>query len=149
MREARPSDDDLRRGARIVEAYLRCNHVSISELPHVVNVVCSTIASLSLARPKARPPRSSVSLEDVTRGGIVCLECGRRVQLLKRHIRDHHKLTADEYRTRWGLSVFYPMVTPHLSAVRAAIAKKAILERSTNDLHLKPDGDAVTEQPGA
>ncbi|WP_077546294.1 MucR family transcriptional regulator [Pseudorhizobium flavum] len=149
MREGRPGDDDLRRGARIVEAYLRYNHVSISELPRVVEIVYSTIASLSLATPKAKSPRPSVSLKDVTREGIACFECGRRVQLLKRHIRDHHNLTAEEYRRRWGLSVLYPMVTPQLSAVRSAVAKKAILERLSDDLHLNSEGDIVTEKAGA
>jgi predicted transcriptional regulator len=58
-------------------------------------------------------------------------------------------LTAEEYRRRWGLSVLYPMVTPQLSAVRSAVAKKAILERLSDDLHLNSEGDIVPEKAGA
>ncbi|WP_425595789.1 MucR family transcriptional regulator [Pseudorhizobium flavum] len=130
MRAARSSDNDVRFGAKIVEAYVRHNHVSLSELPRLVEKVCSQLASLGNTSPAAEPLRPAVPLKDaVSAKSIACLECGRRVLLLHRHIRDHHELTPKAYISRWGLPAHYPMVAPDYSAVRSAIAKKAIAER--------------------
>jgi predicted transcriptional regulator len=60
---------------------------------------------------------------------ILCLDCGQRFKMLKRHISTDHHMTPDEYRTRWGLPPSYPMVAAEYAATRSTLAKKSGLGR--------------------
>ena len=74
----------------------------------------------------AVPIRKSVTPEY-----IVCLEDGKRLKMLKRHLMTHYNLTPDQYRAKWGLSADYPMVAPNYAAQRSEFAKKIGLGRTS------------------
>src|SRR3546814_4273792 len=82
----------------------------------------SDVCSSDLA---AVPVRKSI-----TPDYIVCLEDGKKLKMLKRHLRTVYNLTPDEYRTKWGLPTDYPMVAPNYSKQRSSFAKKIGLGRS-------------------
>jgi predicted transcriptional regulator len=67
----------------------------------------------------------------VTPDYIVCLEDGKKLKMLKRHLRTTYGLTPDEYRAKWGLPMDYPMVSPNYAKQRSAFAKKIGLGHST------------------
>ncbi len=60
---------------------------------------------------------------------IVCLDDGKKLKMLKRHLRTAYNMTPDDYRTRWGLPSDYPMVAPNYAKQRSALAKKIGLGR--------------------
>ena len=117
--------------AKIVSAYLGRNRVDASELPALIASVSQTLASLGQA-PAASPApltpavpiRRSVGAETIT-----CLDCGQKSKMLKRHLTTAHRLTVDEYRSRWGLAPDYPMVARNYAARRSEIAKSIGLGR--------------------
>lgn len=114
----------MRRGARVIESYLRRNHIPAADLPHLVQIVCSKLASLTTEVPLVEARRPAVPLDEAVRPDrISCLECGRKVKLLRRHLRDHHALTPEAYKSRWELPANYPMVSAEYAATRVAIAK--------------------------
>ena len=88
-----------------------------------------TWTSIDLAsnyhRAMAKRPRQPVVRieESITRRYILCLECGRSCKLLKRHLRESHRLTPEEYRKRWGLHLDYPFVSAAYSDRRSVIAR--------------------------
>ena len=124
MTKEKLNEDDLRRGARVIESYLRNNHIPVADLPHQVQTGCSKLAYLTIDVPLVEARRPAVRLDEAVRPDrISCLECGREVKLLRRHLRDHHALTPEAYKSRWGLPANYPMVSAQYSATRVAIAK--------------------------
>ncbi len=80
----------------------------------------------------AVPLKPAVSIKrSVAPEYIVCLEDGKRFKSLKRHLRTHHGMTAEQYRTKWGLPADYPMVTLNYSLVRSRIAKQTGIMSAT------------------
>jgi predicted transcriptional regulator len=69
---------------------------------------------------------------------IVCLEDGKQMTMLKRHLMTEHNLTVDQYRTKWGLPSNYPMVAPNYAETRSSLAKKMGLGRSRTVVAKKP-----------
>ena len=108
----------------IVSSYVRHNTVAADDLPRLIADVYRALAGGEQPatgqeqRRPAVPIRRSVGPEKV-----VCLECGHRARTLRRHLREAHGLSPDEYRARWGLAADYPLVAPGYSARRSAIAK--------------------------
>ncbi|MBL8670908.1 MAG: MucR family transcriptional regulator, partial [Alphaproteobacteria bacterium] len=85
----------------------------------------------SSREPVAEPLKPAVPVrKSVTPDYIVCLEDGKKLKMLKRHLRSTYKMTPDEYRTKWGLAADYPMVAPNYAAQRSAFAKKIGLGRN-------------------
>ena len=88
----------------------------------------------SLASPKEEPVeelKPAVSIKrSVTDEYIVCLEDGKKLKMLKRHLRTVYGMTPEEYRAKWGLPADYPMVAPNYSRQRSAFAKKIGLGRT-------------------
>jgi MucR family transcriptional regulator, transcriptional regulator of exopolysaccharide biosynthesis len=108
----------------IVAAYVRKNRVDPSELPALINQVNQALASLGQALAEPAPLAPAVPIKrSVQAESISCLDCGLKSQMLKRHIRVAHGMTADEYRTRWSLPRDYPMVARNYSARRSELAK--------------------------
>ena len=70
----------------------------------------------------------------VTDDHIVCLEDGKKLKMLKRHLMTDHGLTPEQYRARWGLRPDYPMVAPNYSAQRQALAKQIGLGRKPGQM---------------
>lgn len=116
--------------ADIVTAHVANNDVDGSALPSLISGVYAALAGLGTpvvaeARPEpAVPVRSSVKNDH-----IVCLECGTRMKMLKRHLSTEHGLSPDEYKSRFNLSADYPLVAPAYADKRRELAKKIGLGR--------------------
>ncbi len=123
----------IRLTGEIVVSYVGNNQVPVSELPAVINVIAGSLRSLE---PTDDVPggglkrRLSVS-RSVTPDYIVCLEDGRKLRTLKRHLRTAFGMTPEEYRAKWGLPSNYPMVAPSYAAYRSKLAKQIGLGRKT------------------
>jgi predicted transcriptional regulator len=111
--------------AEIVAAYLRKNSVVPSDVPAVITQVYQSL--ITLGQPQTMEPaepavpiRRSVNPEY-----IVCLDCGAKGMMLKRHLTNAHNLTPAEYRERWKLPTDYPLVAPSYAARRSELAKAA------------------------
>jgi predicted transcriptional regulator len=117
--------------ADIVAAHVSNNSVAVSDLPTLISNVHTALAGLSspvvAPAPKQDPAvsiRSSIKPDY-----IVCLEDGKKLKMLKRHLMTHYKMTPDEYRTKWGLAADYPMVAPNYAETRRSLAIKIGLGR--------------------
>jgi predicted transcriptional regulator len=105
----------LAMAAEIVSAHVRYNAVAVDQLPGVIQQVFNALATAEQAvtpRPKTEPAvpvRRSVLADHV-----VCLDCGKHLTMLKRHLMTDHKLTPDQYRQRWELPFLVPIGRPEL-----------------------------------
>ncbi|HYI48176.1 MAG TPA: MucR family transcriptional regulator [Allosphingosinicella sp.] len=111
--------------ADIVAAHVSNNSVSVNDLPQLINNIHGALAGLAgriaaEARPEPKVPIRSSIRPDY----IVCLEDGKRLKMLKRHLMTHYQMTPDQYRQKWGLNSDYPMVAPNYAEQRRALAKK-------------------------
>ena len=129
--EAQSRRDLLEQTSRIVSAHVSNNTVSVGDLPELIRQIYGTLASLNersqthLDRPlPAVPIRRSVMPDH-----IVCLEDGKKLKMLRRHLKTAYNMTPDEYRERWNLPANYPMVAPNYAAQRSELAKKIGLGR--------------------
>ena len=111
--------------ADIVAAHVSNNSVAVNDLPQLISNVHGALAALSgpgaAAEVKLEPKvpiRSSVKPDF-----IVCLEDGKKLKMLKRHLMTHYQMTPDQYRSKWGLAADYPMVAPNYAEQRRALAK--------------------------
>jgi len=120
--------------AEVVSAYASNNLLAPTQLSDVINTVFITFAGLEKTGggEKAESLRPAVAIrKSITPDYIVCLEDGKRLKMLKRHLRSTYNITPDEYRAKWGLPPDYPMVAPNYAAQRSAFAKKIGLGRKT------------------
>lgn len=128
--------DLLQMTAEVVSAYVGNNAVEKADISGVIGEVYGKFSSLSQDPPKtpSRPLRSkpSVSVKDsVQPDYIVCLEDGRKLKMLKRHLRTAYGMTPEQYRAKWGLPPEYPMVAPNYAAQRSKFAKQIGLGKTT------------------
>jgi predicted transcriptional regulator len=124
----------LRMTAEVVAAYVRNNTLSTTQLAEVIDAVYRSLKGLEyeVADSSPEPLKPAVPIrKSITPEYLICLEDGKRLKMLKRHLRSTYNLTPDEYRARWGLSPDYPMVAPHYAAQRSEFAKKIGLGRET------------------
>ena len=111
--------------AKLVAAHVSNNTASPTEVQSLIQQVYKTLSEAGKeptepARPEpAVPPTKSVFADY-----IVCLEDGRKLKMLKRHLMSAYNLTPQQYRQRWGLPANYPMVAPSYARQRSALAKK-------------------------
>ncbi len=124
-------DDMLRMAVDVVAAYVSKNSLPGSQIPELIQTVYSALAALSrLEAPVAEAPRPAVNpRKSITPDYIICLEDGKKLKMLKRHLRTNYNMTPDEYRLKWGLPPDYPMVAPNYAEQRSAFAKKIGLGR--------------------
>jgi predicted transcriptional regulator len=111
--------------ADIVAAHVSNNSVAVNDLPVLIQNVHSALTGISAtaAAPEARPePKVSIR-SSIKPDYIVCLEDGKKLKMLKRHLMTHYNLTPDQYRQKWGLSADYPMVAPNYAEQRRTLAK--------------------------
>jgi predicted transcriptional regulator len=109
--------------ATIVTGYVSNNAISGSALPQVIQAVHTTLQMLAEGKLPAEPPTPAVSpKKSVFPDYLVCLEDGKHLTMLKRHLMDAFKMTPEEYRTKWGLPHTYPMVAPNYSKKRRELA---------------------------
>lgn len=122
----------LRMTADVVAAYVSNNTLPTAQLAEVINAVYASLKSLEgqVIEPPPEPAKPAVSIrKSVTPDYLICLEDGKKLKMLKRHLRSTYNLTPDEYRARWGLAPDYPMVAPNYAEQRSAFAKKIGLGR--------------------
>src|SRR6478736_4170649 len=115
----------------IVAAHVSNNSVSVADVPSLIASIYATLAGLGSTAPipEARPDPAVSIRSSVKPDHVVCLEDGKKMKMLKRHLMTDHGLTPDEYRARWGLASDYPMVAPDYADKRRDLAKKIGLGR--------------------
>jgi predicted transcriptional regulator len=124
--------DVLRMAVEIVSAYVSNNSVASAQVSDVINTVFGSLSALNVQTTSAggEAPKPAVSVRrSVTPEYIVCLEDGKQLKMLKRHLRAAYGLTPDEYRLKWGLPADYPMVAPNYAKQRSTFAKQIGLGR--------------------
>ena len=112
--------------ADIVSAHVSNNSVSVNDLPQLIASIHSALAGLA-GKTESGParPEPKVSIRSSVKPDyIVCLEDGKKLKMLKRHLMTHYQMTPDEYRQKWGLNADYPMVAPNYAEQRRTLAKK-------------------------
>ncbi len=115
----------LKRVSNIVSAYVSHNAVPASELPALIESVHQALAQAVGGKSKTAPPKPAVPIRDsITPEYLISLFDGQKFKTLKRHLRQHHNMTPEQYRLYWGLPPDYPMAAPNYSAARAKIAKQ-------------------------
>ena len=114
--------------SKIVSAYVSNNNLPPSELHHLITTVHEALQKPGQAA--SSPPEPAVPIKKSVRPNyVICLEDGKKLKMLKRHLRTFYDLSPDEYRQKWGLSSDYPMVAPEYAARRSELAKKIGLGR--------------------
>ena len=111
--------------ADIVAAHVSNNSVAVNDLPQLISNVHGALATLTgtSATPEIRPEPKVPVRSSIKPDYIVCLEDGKRLKMLKRHLMTHYQMTPDQYRRKWGLNTDYPMVAPNYAEQRRALAK--------------------------
>lgn len=113
----------------IVAAHVSNNPTSAGEVPELINSVYATLTHLDATTARRGGVPAVPIGASIQPGHLVCLEDGKKLLTLKRHLADAHSMTPDEYRLKWGLPADYPMVIPRISKERSAIARKIGLGR--------------------
>ena len=114
--------------SKIVSAYVTKNRLSASELPQLIRTVHEALKSPDQAATARAEPAVPIK-KSVKPDYVICLEDGKKLKMLKRHLRTAYDMSPDEYRQKWGLPSDYPMVAPKYAAVRSELAKKIGLGR--------------------
>lgn len=122
----------LRMTAEIVSAYVSKNVVPAQQIPDLINTVFASLTGLQEPAEDQpnEPLKPAVPIrKSVTPEYVVCLEDGKKLKMLKRHLRSTYNMSPEEYRARWGLPADYPMVAPNYAQQRSEFAKKIGLGR--------------------
>jgi predicted transcriptional regulator len=117
--------------ADIVASHVSNNSVAISDLPTLISNVHGALSAIAMGpdqTPEVQQPKVPVR-SSIKPDYIVCLEDGKRLKMLKRHLMTHFQMTPDEYRRKWGLNADYPMVAPNYAEQRRKLAKSIGLGR--------------------
>lgn len=111
--------------AEIVSAHVSNNSVAIADLPTLIQDVYRTLSNIGKEPASAEKPQPAVPVKrSVTPDYIICLEDGKRLKMLKRHLKTAYNMTPEQYRERWQLPPDYPMVAPNYAKTRSSLAKK-------------------------
>ena len=118
----------------VVAAYVSHNTIDPADIPFLIHNVYSSFTSLAqpLNMVQQGPLEPAVPIKkSITEDYIICLEDGKKLKMLKRHLRAVYKMTPEQYRERWGLPSDYPMVAPNYAKKRSSLAKMNGLGRSS------------------
>ena len=111
--------------AQIVAAHVSNNPVSPDALPSLIQEVYKTLAGVGREAAEPERPQPAVPVKrSVFADHIICLEDGKKLKMLKRHLKTAYNMSPEQYRDRWGLSADYPMVAPNYARHRSSLAKK-------------------------
>ncbi|MCA3275048.1 MAG: MucR family transcriptional regulator [Roseomonas sp.] len=126
MSESKSASNILALTAQIVSAHVAHNAVAASALPGLIQEVHRTLSAIESAPAivSQRPEPAVPIAKSFTQDFIICLEDGRQLKMLKRHLKTAYNMTPDQYRERWGLAQDYPMVAPRYAKQRSSLAKK-------------------------
>jgi predicted transcriptional regulator len=127
-----PSERLTALAAQIVAAYVGNNTVATAEVPALLSTVYQGLARLGQNSVTDNRPEPAVSpRKSVFPDYIICLEDGKKLKMLKRHLKTAYNLTPEQYRERWGLGADYPMVAPNYARQRSKLAKQIGLGTSS------------------
>lgn len=127
MADTAGSNSVLGLTAQIVSAHVSNNTVAPDALPGLIKEIYRTLSTIGGAAPEptAERPQPAVPIKrSVFPDHIVCLEDGKKLKMLKRHLKTAYNMTPEQYRERWGLPPEYPMVAPNYAERRSALAKE-------------------------
>ena len=150
MDDSPKHQDLLSLTTEIVASFSGNNTVAVSDLPAIISSVYDALRSAGAVKVEkpvealvpAVPVKKSVGTDY-----IVCLEDGKKLKMLKRHLATRYDLTPDAYRRRWGLPDDYPMVAPAYAAQRSALAKQIGLGRKVPEVAPEPEPVVVAPEP--
>ena len=123
MSRTNDTDLSLELVSEVVSAYVSNNSLPTTQLPELITSVHQTLMKVSGQAPVTLEPAVPIK-KSVKPDYIVCLEDGKKLKMLKRHLRTAFNLSPQEYREKWGLSDDYPLVAPKYAAQRSELAKK-------------------------
>jgi predicted transcriptional regulator len=125
MADHGPNPDVLGLTAQIVSAHVSNNSVSPDALPALIQDVYRTLAGVGKEAAPVEKPQPAVPVKrSVFPDYIICLEDGKKLKMLKRHLKTAYNMTPEQYRERWGLPPDYPVVAPNYARHRSSLAKK-------------------------
>ena len=142
------SDTDvLRLTAKIISAHVGNNQVAVAALPQLIQSVHRSLAAAGTAEPAPAPAPLTPAVpirKSVFPDHIVCLEDGKKLKMLKRHLQTSYGMTPGQYREKWGLPADYPMVAPDYTSHRSTLAKQNGLGRKLGSS--APEQTNLTEE---
>lgn len=125
MPEKADSTEMLELTTEIVAAHVGNNPIAAAELASLIQNVYHTLKLVGVSPVEAERPKPAVPIKrSIFPDYIICLEDGKKLKMLKRHLKTAYDMTPDEYRDRWGLAPDYPMVAPNYAKHRSNLAKE-------------------------
>jgi predicted transcriptional regulator len=126
MAENPGNPDILGLTAEIVAAHVSNNSVPLTDLPQLIQDVYRTLSNVGAApAPSPDKPQPAVPVKkSITPDYLICLEDGKKLKMLKRHLKTAYDMTPEQYRERWSLPPDYPMVAPNYAKHRSSLAKR-------------------------
>ncbi|WP_404426793.1 MucR family transcriptional regulator [Thalassospira australica] len=125
-------DELLQMTVDIVSAYVSNNAIASAQIPELISTIFNSLDDLREVEAvvEEEPLKPAVPIrKSIGDDYIICLEDGKKLKMLKRHLRTTYNLTPEEYRAKWGLPSDYPMVAPNYAKQRSQFAKKIGLGR--------------------
>lgn len=134
MTQANSGDDSrqlMQMTAKVISAYVQNNPLPAQDLPAAIQAVHRCLKDVRDGTEPS-PLRPAVPVKkSIMPDYLVCLEDGKKLKMLKRHLRTTYNMTPEEYRAKWGLAPDYPMVAPNYAAERSEFAKQIGLGRKS------------------
>jgi predicted transcriptional regulator len=144
MSEDQPNSHILSLTAQIVSAHVSNNAIQAEALPALILSVYKTLTGTGVETPQPEKRQPAVAVKrSVFPDYIICLEDGKKLKMLKRHLKTAYDMTPDQYRARWELPPNYPMVAPNYAEHRSSLAKKIGLGRKPALAEAKPAAKQV------
>jgi predicted transcriptional regulator len=142
MSEQTKHTDLLALTTEIVSSHLSNNTIPAPEIPALIERIYKTLSGLGTDTPapitNSERPQPAVPIrKSVMPDYIICLEDGKKLKMLKRHLKTAYSMTPEQYRERWGLPSDYPMVAPNYAKTRSRLAKDIGLGTGKNEKKAK------------
>jgi predicted transcriptional regulator len=132
MAESTAKEAVLSLAVQIVSAHVQHNKMASEELPAFIQQIYKTLQSVGSEPAAQDKPAPAVPVKkSVFDDHVICLDCGKQLKMLKRHLMTDHNMTPEQYRERWTLGREYPMVAPDYASKRSVLAKKIGLGRKS------------------
>ena len=150
MDDANNRQELLSLTTEIVASFTGNNMLAVAELPALISSVYTALRSAGTDKlePAAEAPVPAVPIKKSIRPEfLICLEDGKKLKMLKRHLATRYNMTPDQYRQRWGLPRDYPMVAPAYAAQRSALALQIGLGRKAAPAPKKPEPTRTPPKP--
>ena len=125
MNEAKNQYEMVKATVDIVSAHVSNNSMAVADIPGLIEEVYQTLMKLGdVIEPEEIRPEPVVPIKkSITPDYLICLEDGKKLKMLKRHLKTAYDMSPEEYRDRWGLAADYPMVAPNYAKQRSELAK--------------------------